>query len=328
MIKLFDACRAPNNVKPTLTDGGTIKLREHQCVEVVKGFGIVMVVAGHTFEAPTLIRMIYLFHMPLFFFLSGAMFTKARSPIIYSVAKVKTLLIPWVIALVAVLVGNLIPGTNGEGGLWGSSGLQGALSAFWFIPVLYLCQQSFNVTVLAGRYWPFAAALVCALIVYCPIDFDYPGVGFLRKTAFAFVFFLLGNLCKRVGFTVGTVVFALGLAVTGLVFSVYIPSLAVDMAANKFGLLGITFVISLSLIFVLTEVAYNVSLRPGVVRSVFAFIGSGAMWVYLMHQPLNVFLCTHGLFEAGYVLFFTCLFLPLVVRDLTRRLSPLTPHPV
>ena len=63
-------------------------------IDVAKGLGIVLVVFAHIFEG-TVTDLIYLFHMPLFFFLSGATFSFSKNR--FSIIKrVKNLLIPYV----------------------------------------------------------------------------------------------------------------------------------------------------------------------------------------------------------------------------------------
>jgi fucose 4-O-acetylase-like acetyltransferase len=44
-------------------------------IDVIKGIGIVFVVAGHTYIGEVK-DFIFLFHMPLFFFISGFLFTQ------------------------------------------------------------------------------------------------------------------------------------------------------------------------------------------------------------------------------------------------------------
>ena len=64
-------------------------------VDIAKGIGIFLVVLGHVPLPRELLTAIYLFHMPLFFFLSG-MFFHSEENFIYGVyKKVRTLIIPY-----------------------------------------------------------------------------------------------------------------------------------------------------------------------------------------------------------------------------------------
>lgn len=55
-------------------------------IESLKGIGIILVVLGHTFWGGT--KVIYAFHMPLFFFVSGMLFKEeTRNPKKYLIKK-------------------------------------------------------------------------------------------------------------------------------------------------------------------------------------------------------------------------------------------------
>ncbi|WP_231401566.1 acyltransferase family protein [Cupriavidus sp. WS] len=68
-------------------------------VDCLKGLGIAAVVAGHVFSGLPA-QLIFLFHMPLFFFLSGYLFTVQRRRAEYFARKARHLLIPYVAFLV------------------------------------------------------------------------------------------------------------------------------------------------------------------------------------------------------------------------------------
>jgi acyltransferase len=67
-------------------------------IDTCKGLGIFLVIVGHTMIEPSIRSNIYAFHMPLFFFLSGLLFsinkyTKFQQ---FLIAKIKSLIIPYV----------------------------------------------------------------------------------------------------------------------------------------------------------------------------------------------------------------------------------------
>ncbi|MBU9825037.1 acyltransferase family protein, partial [Rahnella perminowiae] len=70
-------------------------LQSTDWVDCAKGLGILSVIAGHVFTGlPS--EIIYLFHMPLFFFIGGYLF-KPRAPKTYLLSKAKKLLVPYVL---------------------------------------------------------------------------------------------------------------------------------------------------------------------------------------------------------------------------------------
>ena len=78
----------------------------HAWVQIVKGLGIILVVISH-FSPNTspeywlsLREIIYLFHMPLFFFLSGFLFRYEKYPYLLLVkTKINRLLFPYIFIL-------------------------------------------------------------------------------------------------------------------------------------------------------------------------------------------------------------------------------------
>lgn len=91
-------------------NSATIQERE-QWIDVAKGIGIMLVIAGHTIAMKT-IQPIYAFHLPLFFLLSGLVFNhqKYATARTYFPAKVRQILKPWaVMFLISLLVCLAIP---------------------------------------------------------------------------------------------------------------------------------------------------------------------------------------------------------------------------
>ena len=64
-------------------------------IDIAKGICIFLVVLGHCHDAGFIRHYIYLFHMPLFFFLSG-MFFHPEEKLAYGIyKKVRTLIVPY-----------------------------------------------------------------------------------------------------------------------------------------------------------------------------------------------------------------------------------------
>lgn len=69
-------------------------------IDMAKGLAIILVIIGHISFTPELAKvLLYLFHIPLFFFLSGFTFSIAKYPSIRSflLSKIKTIVIPFFI---------------------------------------------------------------------------------------------------------------------------------------------------------------------------------------------------------------------------------------
>ena len=67
-------------------------------IDISKGIGIILVVIGHVVSEQSIaLRFIDLFHMPLFFIISGYLFNESnvRSFSTFSIGRVKRLLVPF-----------------------------------------------------------------------------------------------------------------------------------------------------------------------------------------------------------------------------------------
>lgn len=114
-------------------------------VDTAKGVGIVVVVAGHIVSSLAVVVAIYLWHMPLFFLLSGYLFAP-REPAGYLRQKARHLLVPYLsflllLSIVPVLQGDL---KHVARMLFGGRVLHGWFGVFWFVPVLFVTQQLAN----------------------------------------------------------------------------------------------------------------------------------------------------------------------------------------
>ena len=63
-------------------------------IDAVKGFGIILVVYAHIISGLSS-YVIYLFHMPLFFIVSGILFKEPNDKNKFIVGKVKSLIVPY-----------------------------------------------------------------------------------------------------------------------------------------------------------------------------------------------------------------------------------------
>ena len=126
-------------------------------VDAAKGIGILLVIAGHVWWRPGPVhRVIYAFHMPLFFILSGYTATpQAMLPLIGRL--MRTLLVPF-IAFSLILIGLdlAVEGARGARPIFpdiatglkaivlDTQTLRGPFTILWFIPCLLLARIGWN----------------------------------------------------------------------------------------------------------------------------------------------------------------------------------------
>ena len=182
-----------------------------ECVDVAKGVGIMFVILGHmidSFDAPLLwlYPFIYLFHVPLFFFLSGLFFRQEERWIPFLKKKFLRLYVPYVLANVffffvewfrARSMGNLYDGTLSWSDLWyavlGMWPVTSMLSRpTWFILVLFRACIIYKllIALLRGNRWLTLVACVVLAAVGILLKLDSAMVS---QTLVALPFFSLGH---------------------------------------------------------------------------------------------------------------------------------------
>ena len=129
-------------------------------VDAAKGLAILLVIVGHTVESGTFTRnIIFSFHIPLFFLLSGYTFRPSANwaDFFYRVKKdAVRLLVPYVlsglvIALVKIFYRHLAPlpvlRDMAEALIWGSGtgdGIHESIGVLWFLISLFGARQIVN----------------------------------------------------------------------------------------------------------------------------------------------------------------------------------------
>lgn len=183
--------RCSVEIRCSMSDGKARDLR----IDVLKGIGILCVIWAHLDGYFT--KEIYIFHMPLFFFLSG-MFYRQKEGFLW--AKCKSLLVPFVgynllFSIAFLIEGRLAP--FGRISIWFPSAIDGTT---WFLLALFdICTLYWLLDRLIGnKTWLFAATVCIGLVFYyweVELPFD------LRQALYALPFFGAGAYFKRKGWT-------------------------------------------------------------------------------------------------------------------------------
>lgn len=121
-------------------------------IDIAKGLGMLLVIAGHAiYGYGAIFRIIYSFHMPLFFFLSG-LFLKKEIGILLLISKLtKSLLLPLVIWLPILYLTYYIRGVY--------ISFVHLPETTWFLPVLF-CSEILAYLILKAK---------CSIVKYCVI---------------------------------------------------------------------------------------------------------------------------------------------------------------
>ncbi|MEG2606536.1 MAG: acyltransferase family protein [Mucinivorans sp.] len=117
-------------------------------LDYVRFIGIFLVVWGHMCAAGTTINIIYSFHMPLFFVISGYLFSRKKhtSFLVFVKTKARQLLIPYVVFSVIAFL-------------------------FWYFLILRISTVDFGAFTAATLFWDFLSA---QYIAYCLVLWFLP----------------------------------------------------------------------------------------------------------------------------------------------------------
>jgi fucose 4-O-acetylase-like acetyltransferase len=134
--------------------------QRNQTIDVAKGIGILLVVFGHSWivlhEKGELSKIIFSFHMPLFFFLSGVFLNTNKTLISFTKSKISSLLKPYFSAIIILLLINISFEYFTKStidlqalkaailGIFYGTGTSIEWTPLWFLPVL--CRFQWNLT--------------------------------------------------------------------------------------------------------------------------------------------------------------------------------------
>lgn len=190
-------------------------------LDAAKGLGIILVVLGHVATEPHFRRLIYTFHMPLFFFLSGIAFSVSRKED-FVFRRARSLLVPYLgFCLLTFFYWFLLerrfrpPGPD-AGELFlniflAQAGKYEFNAVMWFLPCLFVIEAAFfflrrnirsDVLLLAVTGACFVLGSLLSGAAPFPASFRLPvRLPWLLDTALlGILFYALGYVCGNIGF--------------------------------------------------------------------------------------------------------------------------------
>lgn len=327
-------------------------------IDIAKGIGILLVVMGHndfSLISPFFFKLIYSFHMPLFFFMSGIFFKPDLSFLILLRRRFDSVLRPYIFIILLIFFATLSftkvdfahSATRLVKALYGN-GYYLDWVQLWFLPQLFavslfafLIYQLVRRTGLPWLKWVLLVAMqvvgVLGISAFWPFRINLFGrqltvFGLPFSLDLVFIsgfFFILGyELFQKFPVTVfrkPQILLILGLLLSGLVW-LFTPT--IDFDIRKFdslflntleALLGIAFTLSLAL-----QIE-----RIARLAAIFKYIGQVSLIILLFQVPIQAFwsdkvLALTGNFPSAYWIGFLAGVLgPLAINALFIRHNPI-----
>gem|GEM_PF-1445475 len=267
-------------------------------IDVTKGAGIIFVVLGHVISDKSINSAIFLFHMPLFFMVSGLTF--GVQPLKQLITKrTWQLLVPYCSYLILVyLADNVVsqfsgiePAVSFTGvpfllarGVFGGLALKGVFGVFWFVTCLFMAQ--IVLTFLVRRFGltnPWTILVICLFVsgsFLIPAGAVTPWA--IASLPHGLLFVWIGALLSA--YEMPT--WFLGL-VGGLVASITVPfTNDFDMKYVQNGIAGINILAAISISLIVISFAQYIS-KSAIAASIFSSVGAASLVIMFLHQTIN-----------------------------------------
>lgn len=266
-------------------------------LDAVRLVGTFAVVAGHVWTEPFALKFLYTWHVPVFFVLSGYLWTQGRSLRQEFVSRSRSLLLPyatWLIIISAFAVPlQLAVGSQSLVGSLRALGLGGAYigqpySAFWFVTALFVAAVAFR-TLEVAPLWVGTSIAGASLI----LAYAFPGllarvpesIG-VALACLVFVYAGSGLKAMRMrikhGVAVGALLIASSvcLVVAGLVAPL-------DLKYGYFGTIGLSVLVAIAISVGLVLVAEGlVPLMGRRIENAISVLASCGFFVILTHAVI------------------------------------------
>lgn len=276
-----------------------------QWIDILKGLGILTVVWGHS-GSPNAFYMFW-FHMPLFFWMSGYLysFKPQKTWRAYAGRKARHLLVPYVfyLLLLTLLMAGLTLwrgqswgqfwNGNWEGLLLGGSLLGGVYATFWFTTCLYVTQITYDFLCRKVSSALWKGLLVTGSFFLAYWESRYKPNFFMPWNVdvalYALVFYALGQAIKKTKLLEKpksqNIVFGLALLLLFgflYLYSHKVLDYGLDMKHRQYYYLGTNLVVPLIFTLLLAKLSMLLSKVPYLNKRLI-YLGKAAMVIMYLH---------------------------------------------
>lgn len=275
-------------------------MERNHYLDIYKGIGIFLVLIGHTYSG-TMNGPLYSFHMPMFFFISGFLFSPDKYPTLGTMIKRKfrTLIKPHLFfylfsylyfILVEKHTGTAIQLTTEWwrpliGALLGTNAFNamGHNAPLWFIPCLFSVEVLFYI--FKRRKHPIIYILLGTVFSFCYSYFKLPALPMMFNVALAVLpFFVIGFYLKNINLDISTIQkIAWGgtLVISSALLYIFFRN-HVNCAKGIYGNYILFYYQGIALTIPLLYLSYQIGKN-----SIIEYIGINSLVIFALHLPVN-----------------------------------------
>jgi fucose 4-O-acetylase-like acetyltransferase len=305
-------------------------------IDIVKGLAIFSVVVGHIVPGITS-KILFLFHMPLFFIVSGFLHKKNGNESDYFIAKTISLLLPYFIYLFLIfglkpLAHISIPLLHDRSSatlmksakficflVWGGRELTGVVGVFWFVTCLFLTQQLFNFALnrLDSRKKIFILATV--LYLFAVVDqYGFKYVSFpweINIVLCSFIFYTVGHIFGNYIFDFSSIridLAAILVSISGILLFFYDHSVSFNMKYTHYGWFIISPIVAISITKCISTLSHKIA-KVKLLGEFLSFSGKASLTIMFTHQYFHYKFYEYSK-EYPWILTFTIFFGCLILH--------------
>jgi polysaccharide biosynthesis protein PslL len=273
-------------------------------IDTLKGIGIISVVIGHIFPEHVA-RYIFLFHMPLFFFIGGILFKPSPDAKEFLRKKAFHLLVPYVAFLCVIYVPCEISELMDRQEtitqaiarpILGGRHLAGYCAVFWYITCFFLVQQVMNFLLNNVRKSFIAPLMLLCLLVSYSISYWLPKFWLpwnADVVLAAMPIFYLGYLYRTYQHEIAQFKWVwFLLAICAMMLTYFYPDNKYMMKDGGYGIPFVTLVCSLIIIITLIEIS-KLIVPVALLNKPLSIAGQASMVIMYLHEPPQFYVLEH-----------------------------------
>lgn len=256
--------------------------------DIAKGLGIILVVVGHLNFPSCVINWIFLFHMPLFFMISGYFFKSTEPLRMLFVKRLKSLVVPY---LCFYFIDFVLFGLLYENYFSNFSFSIGQDIALWFLPILFISELLYKFL----YKWKYIYVIMAFTYSVCNSYYFHIGSQIINLCLWGSALYGFGNCLKTSGWLVKIKGNPKSTAFVSLIVSVLVAYKFYPTLNILFNIVGNPIFVPIGMFFGCAFI-YSLSCLISETTSLnkaLSWIGQNTIVILCMHQVLYAYIKTY-----------------------------------